>query len=169
MERWRFAYKLKYVIEIAHKLIDFTDYQDLFAKYATLPKISFDYAVVEKEDKIQVQRFAGQWKDFGTWNTLTEAMEDAVVGKGILNDNCINVHIVNEMEIPILAMGLHDLVISGKGKTIIDGVEQFIKVGDVVTMPAGCCHMVTAQTELKMIEIQLGSEINVHDKQKVKL
>lgn len=240
-----FAYKLKYVMEIAHKLIDFTDYQDLFAKYATLPKISFDYAVVEKEDKIQVQRFAGQWKDLGTWNTLTEAMEDAVVGKGILNDNCTNVHIVNEMEIPILAMGLHDVVISaspegilvsdkeqssyikpfvdkfeqqimfaekswgrfqvldaetgsmtvkltlneghsmnyhnhkhrnevwvvisGKGKTIIDGVERFIKVGDVVTMPAGCCHMVTAQTELKMIEIQLGSEINVHDKQKVKL
>ena len=100
---------------------------------------------------------------------MTEAMEDAVVGKGILNDNCINVHIVNEMEIPILAMGLHDVVISGKGKTIIDGVERFIKVGDVVTMPAGCCHMVTAQTELKMIEIRLGSEINVHDKQKVKL
>ena len=164
-----FAYKLKYVMEIAHKLIDFTDYQDLFAKYATLSKISFDYAVVEKEDKIQVQRFAGQWKDLGTWNTLTEAMEDAIVGKGILNDNCTNVHIVNEMEIPILAMGLHDVVISGKGKTIIDGVERFIKVGDVVTMPAGCCHMVTAQTELKMIEIQLGSEINVHDKQKVKL
>lgn len=240
-----FAYKLKYVMEIAHKLIDFTDYQDLFAKYATLSKISFDYAVVEKEDKIQVQRFAGQWKDLGTWNTLTEAMEDAIVGKGILNDNCTNVHIVNEMEIPILAMGLHDVVISaspegilvsdkeqssyikpfvdkfeqqimfaekswgrfqvldaetgsmtvkltlneghsmnyhnhkhrhevwvvisGKGKTIIDGVEQFIKVGDVVTMPARCCHMVTAQTELKMIEIQLGSEINVHDKQKVKL
>ena len=61
------------------------------------------------------------------------------------------------------------VVISGKGKTIIDGVERFIKVGDVVTIPAGCCHMVTAQTELKMIEIQLGSEINVHDKQKVKL
>lgn len=46
-----FAYKLKYVMEIAHKLIDFTDYHDLFAKYETLPKISFDYAVVEKKIK----------------------------------------------------------------------------------------------------------------------
>ena len=27
-------------------------------------------------------RFAGQWKDLGTWNTLTEAMEESVVGKG---------------------------------------------------------------------------------------
>mgnify|MGYP000211165022 CR=1 FL=1 len=51
-----------------------TDYKDLFDKYAELNKISFDYAVVEKEPKIQVMRFAGQWKDLGTWNTLTEAM-----------------------------------------------------------------------------------------------
>ena len=55
-----FAYKLKYVLDKAHELIDFTDYQDLFSKYDTLTKISFDYAVVEKEDKIQVMRFAGQ-------------------------------------------------------------------------------------------------------------
>lgn len=62
-----FAYKLGYVLEKAHELIDFTDYQDLFSKYDTLPKISFDYAVVEKEERIQVQRFAGGWKDLGTW------------------------------------------------------------------------------------------------------
>ena len=55
-----FAYKLKYVLNKAHELIDFTDYQDLFAKYETLTKISFDYAVVEKEPSIQVQRFAGK-------------------------------------------------------------------------------------------------------------
>ena len=114
-----FAYKLKYVMEIAHKLIDFADYHDLFAKYETLPKISFDYAVVEKEDRIQVQRFSGQWKDLGTWNTLTEAMQDAVVGKGVLNDNCSNVHIVNEMDVPVLAMGLHDVVISASPEGIL--------------------------------------------------
>ena len=45
--------KLKYVLDKAHELIDFTDYYDLFAKYDTLTKISFDYAVVEKEDKIE--------------------------------------------------------------------------------------------------------------------
>ena len=38
-----FAYKLKYVMGIAHKLIYFTDYEDLFNKYDTLTKISFDY------------------------------------------------------------------------------------------------------------------------------
>ena len=61
-----FAYKLKYVLDRAHELIDFKDYKDLYDKYETLTKISFDYAVVEKEDKIQVMRFNGQWKDIGT-------------------------------------------------------------------------------------------------------
>lgn len=240
-----FAYKLEYVLDIAHQLIDFEDYADLFAKYDTLTKISFDYAVVEKEKKIQVQRFAGQWKDMGTWNTLTEAMTDPVIGKGVMNENCTGVNIVNEMDVPVLAMGLHDVVISaspegilvsdkeqssyikpyvdkvdqqimfaekswgnfqvidvenesmtikvtlnsghrmnyhshqhrdevwvvlsGCGKTIVDGMEQNVKAGDVITMAAGCRHTVMAETELKLIEVQLGKDINVHDKQKFAL
>ncbi len=44
-----FAFKLGYLLDIAHKMADFTDYKDLFTKYETLEKISFDYAVVEKE------------------------------------------------------------------------------------------------------------------------
>ena len=240
-----FAYKLRYVMEIAHRLIDFTDYRDLFEKYSTLTKISFDYAVVEKEKKIQVQRFAGQWKDLGTWNTLTEAMEEPVIGNGVLNDTCTGVHIVNEMDVPVLAMGLHDVVISaspegilvsdkeqssyikpfvdkfeqqimfaekswgsfkvidvesesltikvtlnpghrmnyhshrnrdevwvvisGQGKTVVDGKEQRVRTGDVITMSAGCRHTVMAETELKMIEVQLGEDINIRDKQKFEL
>lgn len=101
-----FAYKLGYVMNKAHELMDFTDYTDLFAKYDTLKKISFDYAVVEHEPKIQVVRFAGTWKDLGIWNTLTEAMEGAVIGKGEMNDTCIDVSIVNELDVPVLAMGL---------------------------------------------------------------
>lgn len=240
-----FAYKLKYVMNRAHELIDFEDYHDLFAKYDTLTKISFDYAVVEKEDKIQVQRFAGQWKDLGTWNTLTEAMEENVVGRGVLNETCSGVHIINEMDVPVLAMGLQDVVISaspegilvsdkeqssyikpyvdkfeqqvmfaekswgsfkvldvekesmtikvtlnpgnkmnyhshqhrdevwvvisGRGKTIVDGMEQNVSAGDVITMSAGCRHTIFAETELKLMEVQLGKEINVQDKQKFAL
>ena len=240
-----FAYKLKYVLDRAHELIDFTDYQDLYNKYETLTKISFDYAVVEKEDKIQVMRFNGQWKDIGTWNTLTEAMEDNIIGKGVLNDTCKGVHIVNEMDVPVLAMGLTDVVISaspegilvsdkeqssyikpyvdsfvqqimfaekswgnfkvidvetgsmtikvtlnaghsmnyhshnhrdevwvvisGTGQTIIDGKEQSVRAGDVITMKAGCKHTVIAETELKLIEVQIGEGISVQDKIKHEL
>lgn len=114
-----FAYKLGYVMNKAHELMDFTDYQDLFDKYDTLKKISFDYAVVEHEPKIQVVRFAGMWKDLGTWNTLTEAMEETIIGKGELNDKCSGVHIINELDVPVLAMGLHDVVISASAEGIL--------------------------------------------------
>ena len=44
-----------------------------------------------------------------------------------------------------------------------------LKAGDVITMSAGCRHTVIAETELKLIEVQLGEAIDVHDKQKFEL
>jgi len=237
-----FAYKLGYVLTKAHELIDFDDYYDLYCKYGTLSKISFDYAVVENEPSIKVMRFAGQWKDLGTWNTLTESMEESSIGNVIINDTCENVHVVNELDVPVLCMGMKDVVvavssegilvsekeqssyikpyvdaikqqvmfaekswgsfqvidiqdesmtikvtlkpgnrmnyhshehrdevwtiISGQGRTIVDGMEQHVGVGDVITMQAGCRHTIIAETELKLIEVQLGKEISVNDKRK---
>ena len=60
-------------------------------------------------------------------------------------------------------------VLSGRGKTIIDGMEQVINPGDVVTMAAGCKHTVIAETELILLEAQLGENISVSDKQKYEL
>ena len=51
----------------------------------------------------------------------------------------------------------------------MDDMEQMVKPGDVITMSAGCRHTVIADTELKLIEVQLGKEISVHDKQKFPL
>ena len=240
-----FAYKLSYVLERARQLIGFTDYADLYSKYDTLQKISFDYAVAEHEPDIAVMRFSGEWKDLGTWNTLTEAMEEQVVGDARLNETCRNVHVINELGIPVLGMGLHDVVISaspegilvsdkeqssyikpfveaihkqvmfaekswgsfrvldveensmtikvtlnpghrmnyhshdrrdevwtvirGRGKTVVDGMEQPVKAGDVITMEAGCKHTVIAETALQLIEVQLGSHISVSDKHKYEL
>ena len=57
-------------------------------------------------------------------------------------------------------------VVSGEGSAILDGVRREVKPGDVLTMEAGCRHTVIAATELRIIEVQLGREINVSDKQK---
>lgn len=57
-------------------------------------------------------------------------------------------------------------MISGRGRSIIDGVERPIGAGDVVRMEAGCKHTVIADTELKIVEIQFGREISVSDKHK---
>ena len=60
-------------------------------------------------------------------------------------------------------------IVSGKGKTIVDGMEQPVQPGDVITIEAGCRHTILAETELKVVEVQLGREISVHDKKKYKL
>jgi len=239
-----FAFRLRYLSEIAHRLIDFTDYADLFARYETLNKISFDYAVAERETDVKVVRFKGQWKDIGTWNTLTESIDDEVVGQGILHKTK-NVHIINELDVPIVACGLSDVVISaspegilvsdknesshikpivdkidqqvmfaekswgsyrvvnverdsltvkitlqaghamnyhshrfrdeiwvviaGRGEVTVNGEARKIGTGDVVTMKSGVKHTVLATEDLKMIEIQLGNDISVHDKTKYPL
>ncbi|MCR5343166.1 MAG: cupin domain-containing protein [Butyrivibrio sp.] len=114
-----FAYKLSYLLDKAHELIDFTDYQNLFDKYDTLQKISFDYAVVEKESKINVMRFGGLWKDLGTWNTLTEAMDENVIGEALLNEKCEDVHVINDMNIPVIVMGIKNAVIAASPDGIL--------------------------------------------------
>ena len=114
-----FAYRLRYVLDKARELMGSADYEDLFNRYDTLDKISFDYAVVEKEPRIEVMRFAGQWKDLGTWNTLTESMEDTSIGKAMMDETCANVHVSNELDVPVLAMGLQDVVISASPEGIL--------------------------------------------------
>lgn len=235
-----FAFKLCYLLDKAHGMVEFEDYRDLFNKYESLQKISFDYAVVEKEPSIQVMRYTGDWKDVGTWNMMAEVMSEKTKGKVMLDDACENTNVVNELNIPILCMGCKDMIIaasgdgilisdrersanmkpyvekietsamyaekswgsytvidvqpgsmtvklsmkagekmsyhmhnyreevwtvvSGKGKATVDGMEQMLRSGDVITIAAGCKHTVEAVTALDIIEVQLGDEISVSDK-----
>lgn len=114
-----FAFKLGYLLDKAHSMIDFEDYRDLFNKYDTLTKISFDYAVVEKESSIQVLRYSGDWKDVGTWNMMAEVMADKTKGKVILDETCENTNVVNELNIPILCMGCKDMIVAASGDGIL--------------------------------------------------
>ncbi len=240
-----FAFKLGYLLDKAHSMVEFRDYRDLYAKYDTLPKISFDYAFVENEKSIQVVRYRGEWKDVGTWNMMAEVMADDVKGNVIMDETCKNTQVVNELSIPILAMGCKDMVIaasgdgilvsdkemsgymkpyvekidtdirfaekswgtysvmdvepgsmtvkvsmragerqsyqshdyreevwtviSGQGRAIVDGMEQLLRPGDVITIAAGCKHTVEAVTDLDIIEVQIGDNISAEDKHKYDL
>lgn len=237
-----FAFRLGYLLEKAHEMVDFTDYHDLYAKYETLTKISFDYAVVEKEKSIKVARYNGDWKDVGTWNMMTEVMADDVKGRAIMDETCENTQIVNELNIPIICMGCKDMVIaasgdgilvadkersgsmkpyvekvsteamfaekswgtytvidaqsnamtvkitmrageqmsyhsheyrneiwtvlSGEGAALLDDCERSLRAGEVLSIPAGSRHKLRAETNLELIEVQLGESISVSDKKK---
>ena len=60
-------------------------------------------------------------------------------------------------------------ITKGEGRTIVDGMENKVKPGDVITMARGCKHTIIADSELELIEVQLGDNISVLDKHKYEL
>ena len=79
-----FAFKLGFLISVLEERGLPTSYDKLLEQYSELPKISFDYEVVERTDKTVVISYDSYWKDLGTWNTLTEEMSAMQIGKGIV-------------------------------------------------------------------------------------
>ncbi len=127
-----FAFMLSYLLGIAMDLFGTDDYQALYDGYDKLKKISFDYAVVEKEKSINVIRFKGDWKDLGTWNTLSEAMIDPVSGNATAVA-CDNTHVVNELGIPLIALGIKNAVIAATPDGIlVSDKESSSKLKDYV-------------------------------------
>lgn len=240
-----FAFRIRYLLEKARELIGFTDYEELYSQYSELRSVSFDRAVTEKEPEILVVRYDGGWKDISTWKALSTEMTEAVMGQALYDASCEGLHVVNELNVPILCMGLKNVVISasaegilvsdieksgeitpfvdqmekrvmyaekswgefrvldvgdtsltvkatlnpgyrmnyhshdhrdevwvvtsGTGRTVVDGMEEPVGPGDVVTMEAGCKHTIIADTKLELVEVQLGRGIDVHDKHKYEL
>jgi mannose-1-phosphate guanylyltransferase len=235
-----FGFKLSYILKKANELLGCSEYRTLYENYERYKKISFDYAVLEHEDSIEVLRYSGKWADIGSWNMLSEVMSESIIGDAKMDEECDNTHIINELDIPILAMGAKNMIISaspdgilvaekersgyikgyieswnreamyaekswgsfrvidveencltikvviksndymnyhshehrdevwvvvsGVGIAVLDGKKIKISGGDRIEMKAGCKHTVFAVSELTMIEIQTGKDINVHDK-----
>ena len=216
------------------------DYYDLLEKYESLEKISFDYAVSEKETNIDVMRYKGEWRDVGTWNMMSEVMSENVKGNALLDDKCENTHVINELGIPLLCMGCKNMIVaasndgilvsdketsgymkqyvkklgnmamfaekswgtftvldvqlnsmtvsiylkenhfmkyhsheqrseiwtivSGNGYVVVDGEKKLVKTGDTISVSKGAKHLIHAQTDMNIIEIQIGESISVKDK-----
>lgn len=235
-----FAFRLGYALEKAQELLGTASYEKLFHQYEELPKISFDYAVVEKETSIAVQRYGGTWLDVGTWNTLAQVMPECTIGPVTLDETCADVHVVSTLPMPILCMGLKNAVVAaspegilisdkvrssamkpyverlhtpvmyaekswgefhiidaetgsltikitlspgralsyhmherrdeawtvieGNGWVTLDGNEFAVTEGQTVRMPRGSFHTIRAETKLKVMEIQVGEDIDAEDK-----
>ncbi|MGR3766031.1 sugar phosphate nucleotidyltransferase [Rossellomorea sp. NS-SX7] len=114
-----FAFRLGYIIDILKEKNLNTDYEYLGQEYNQLPKISFDYEVVEKANHIVALPYEGGWKDLGTWNTLTEEMATNQIGKGILAEDNVNTHLVNELDIPVTVLGAKDLIVAASPDGIL--------------------------------------------------
>lgn len=234
-----FAYKLSYLLDISRKMLGSADYQTLYDNYAELTKISFDYAVVEKETNIRCLRFAGEWKDVGSWDAFTDVMDSETIGN-VQMVECENSNAINQLDLPVICVGLKDIVVSvgcdgvlvsdkaksstikpyvdkldpmarfeekawgsftildiqpesltikiilrpgnelkyhsheqrdevwtvlsGTGYAIVDDVRCEVKPGDIIALPLGCRHTIHAYSELQIIEVQVGTQLEVSDK-----
>lgn len=114
-----FAFKLGYLLTILEEKGLPTDYDELLKIYDNLPKISFDYEVVEKTEDIVVLPYDGYWKDLGTWNTLTEEMATHQIGKGVISKDCENTHLINELDIPVTVMGMSNVIVAASPDGIL--------------------------------------------------
>lgn len=114
-----FAFKLDKIITLLDQKGLPVQYDMLVQQYASLPKISFDYEVVEKTENIIALPYSGSWKDLGTWNTLTEEMGTNILGKGNMGIECEQNHIINELDIPVSVLGLSNIIVAASPDGIL--------------------------------------------------
>jgi mannose-1-phosphate guanylyltransferase len=114
-----FVCKLHYIINIIENQFDFHNFVDFLENYNSMPKISFDYAVVEKANSIATVIYNNVWKDLGTWNTLTEEMTENTIGNVTSAESTINTQVINELGIPIVVLGAKNMVIAASPDGIL--------------------------------------------------
>ena len=241
-----FAFPIRYIVDFLrehYNVADFT-YAAVKENFSRLPRISFDYEVMEKEKSAVVARYDGLWKDLGTWESLSEELDFYSSGPVSADDTCVNTHIVNDTQIPLVAIGQKDCIIvagrdgilvsqkgcsakvkelangfstrpmredrrwgkyeiidckqyrdgsqmltkrltidpgkklsyqyhehrkevwtvvDGEGILYLDGEKRSVKRGDVIKIAERQKHGIMAQTELEMIEVQLGVPLTEED------
>lgn len=107
-----FAFRLGYMMNIVKKYMTSESFEDTRNRYSEFPKISFDYEVAEKAESVAVVPYTGQWKDLGTWNTLTDELSNHAIGNAVLGPKCENTHVINELQNPIFVDGVKDVVVA---------------------------------------------------------
>ena len=239
-----FVFRLGDMLDIAKQQLRATSYTDLYAHYSEIPKLSFDRMVIEKESDIAVVRYAGKWKDLGSWNSLLEETNLRDMGNVMIGRDVVNTHIINELDQPLLCVGTHNMVVAatsdgilvsrkdisgtikhsvdqlevrpmyeerrwgsykvisnltfpdgaraltkllcisagknisyqihhhrdelwtfvdGEGELVVDDVQRTVRRGDIALIKAGQRHAVKATTDLKIIEVQSGSQLVEED------
>ena len=126
-----FAFRLGYMMEVVGKYINASSFEEVVNRYSELPAISFDYEVVEKAKSVAVVCYDGLWKDLGTWNTLCDELPESYFGKVVAGEGNVNVHAINELNIPMFVSGLKDTVVAASADGImVSGKEESEKIKD---------------------------------------
>jgi mannose-1-phosphate guanylyltransferase len=84
-------------------------------RFSKLPRISFDYAIMEKADRVLVVEASFDWDDIGSWRAVANYFEKDEQGNAV---NCAltavdstNNIIFNEDRTTIALLGVHNLIV----------------------------------------------------------
>lgn len=114
-----FAFRLGYLQPAIEQYLRADSFETVREHYALLPNTNFDREVVEREPALAMVTYNYQWKDLGTWRTLTEEIPDAAIGNVILDSSCTGVHAINELEMPLLCIGAKDMIVAATADGIL--------------------------------------------------
>lgn len=98
------VFRLKRIIDISKKYIDYNSYEEFQNKYNFLPHISFDYEVLEKENDLLIVESEIAWSDIGLWENLAPKISKSdkyntniinYENKKIINDGVENIILIN--------------------------------------------------------------------------
>ncbi|WP_248929941.1 sugar phosphate nucleotidyltransferase [Paenibacillus hamazuiensis] len=79
-----FCFQARYVLERLESLSLPVSYGELLQVYSTMAKMSFSYAVVEKERRLVSLVYDGTWKDLGIWGSPTGVMRSQTIGPVVM-------------------------------------------------------------------------------------
>jgi mannose-1-phosphate guanylyltransferase len=128
-----FAQTIGYALGLAKAYISFNSYDSFCGQYRLLPEISYDCGAVVNEGRVGVVRYSGNWKDIGTWNALTEETDGKYAGRTVLSESCVNTHVINLLDIPLIVQGLSDaVVVAGPDGILISGKDESSKIKPLV-------------------------------------
>jgi mannose-1-phosphate guanylyltransferase len=95
----------------------------LHERFAKLPRISFDYAIMEKADRVLVVEASFDWDDVGSWQAVARYFKNDEHGNAantalIALDSSDNV-IFNDGETTVALLGVHNLIVVRTGDAIL--------------------------------------------------
>ena len=107
-----FAFRLGHMLDIVERYLHVTSFDELRTHYDELPKISFDYEVVEKAASIAMVTYDGRWKDLGDWNALVKELPAHAMGNVVLGRDVMGTTVINELSLPVVCDGVSNVVVA---------------------------------------------------------
>jgi mannose-1-phosphate guanylyltransferase len=93
------------------------------ARFAKLPKISFDYAIMEKADRVLVVEATFDWDDVGGWQAVASYFENDSEGNAA---NCAitaldssNNIVFDEKGTKVALLGVHNMIVVRTGDALL--------------------------------------------------